>query len=153
MKRKGVLYLFQLLRKAFQFIKVKEKRFMFGENYLLIENTDSRGRRVEQWVAENADGENVHLDDPALMELADGCNTDKDKYTRRTKIAGVNVVSYPCGIILSIEELYGSESLSQVLLPIYGLMSLPAIRQDVKGNKIGLMRHPVLTKKNKQIKG
>ena len=45
---------------------------MFGENYLLIENTDSRGRRVEQWVAENAGVENIHLDDPALLELAEG---------------------------------------------------------------------------------
>ena len=38
-----------------------------------------------------------------------------------------------CGIILSIEELFGSESLSQVLLPIYALMNIPVIRQDVKG--------------------
>ena len=107
---------------------------MFGEKYVLVETVDTRGRRVEQWVAENSNVANTELDDPALLELAEGCNTDKDKFARRTKIAGVNVVSFPCGIILSIEELFGSESLSQVLLPVYSLMNLPAIRQDVKGD-------------------
>ena len=113
--------------------QIKESRFMFGERYLLVENLDARGRRAEQWVAENSSTENLQLEGPSLLELADGCNTDKDKYTRKTKIARVNVVSYPCGIILSIEELFGSESLSQVLLPIYALMNIPVIRQDVKG--------------------
>lgn len=44
-----------------------------------------------------------------------------------------NVVSFPCGILLSIEELFGSVSLSQVPLPIYSLMNLDAIRNNVKG--------------------
>ena len=108
---------------------------MFGEKYLLVETVDARGRRVEQWVAEKSNVGDAQLDDPALIELAEGCNTDKDKFARRTKIAGINVVSFPCGIILSIEELFGSESLSQVLLPVYSLMNIPAIRQNVKGDR------------------
>ena len=74
--------------------QIKESRFMFGERYLLVENLDARGRRAEQWVAENSSTENLQLEDPSLLELADGCNTDKDKYTRKTKIAGVNVWHY-----------------------------------------------------------
>ena len=108
---------------------------MFGENYLLIETINARGRRVEQWIAE-APTLNVHqLEDPSLLELAGGCNTDKDKFSRKTKIAGVNVVTFPCGIILSIEELFGSESLSQVLLPIYSLMKIQTIREQVQGKE------------------
>ena len=107
---------------------------MFGEQYLLMETTDVNGKRCEQWVAEQAKGNKTNLVDPALDELAKGCNTDKDKYKRKTKVAGMNIVSFPCGTILSIEELFGCESLSQVLLPLYSLMSFSTLRQSVKGS-------------------
>ena len=55
--------------------QIKESRFMFGERYLLVENLDARGRRAEQWVAENSSTENLQLEDPSLLELADGCKT------------------------------------------------------------------------------
>ena len=113
--------------------KVLDKRFMFGEQYLLMETTDANGKRRERWVAEQAEGNITELVDPALDELAKGCNTDKDKFKRKTKIAGINVVTFPCGTILSVEELFGCESLSQVLLPVYSLMSLPSLRDSVKG--------------------
>ena len=101
----------------------------------MIEAIDTQGKRAEQWVAENSEVGGETLEDPALLDLASGCNTDKDKYRRNSKIAGVNVVTYPCGVILSMEELFGSESLSQVLLPIHSLMNRPSIRQNVKGNE------------------
>ena len=107
---------------------------MFGEQYLLMETTDVNGRRREQWVAEQAKGNKTKLVDPALDELAKGCNTDKVKYKRKTKVAGMNIVSFPCGTILSIEELFGCKSLSQVLLPVYSLMSFPTLRQSVKNS-------------------
>ena len=107
---------------------------MYGEQYLLIETVDPNGRRCEQWVADQAMADQTELVDPALDELAKGCNTDKDRYKRKTKIAGINVVTFPCGTILSIEELFGCESLSQVLLPVYSLMNLPSLRQSVQGN-------------------
>ena len=115
-------------------LKVKEKRFMFGETYHMIETVDTKGKRSEQWIAENSEAMTDTLEDPALLELASGCNTDKDKNRKNLKIAGINVVTYPCGVILSMEELFGSESLSQVLLPVYSLMNRPTIRQSVKGN-------------------
>ena len=125
-----------LIQGAVAPLKPKERRFMFGQYYLLIETVDGRGKRVEQWVAEAANVETNQLEDPALLELAEGCNTDKDKFSRRTKIAGINVVTFPCGTILSVEELFGSESLSQVLLPIYSLMNIKVIRDHVRGVQI-----------------
>ena len=98
-----------------------------------METTDANGKRRERWVAEQAEGNITELVDPALDELAKDCNTDKDKFKRKTKIAGINVVTFPCGTILSVEELFGCESLSQVLLPVYSLMSLPSLRDSVKG--------------------
>jgi hypothetical protein len=44
---------------------------------------------------------------------------------------GMNIVVFPCGNILAIDELYGSESLSQVLLPVYNLMKLPTMMEDI----------------------
>jgi hypothetical protein len=46
--------------------------------------------------------------------------------------SGVNIVTYPCGFILSVSELYCSESLSQVFLPIHELMSYPTMQNNVK---------------------
>ena len=65
-------------------------------------------------------------------ELAFSCNTSKEKHVQRLKIAGINIVSFPCGTIVDVAELYGSESLSQVLLPLHSLMKIPSIRRDVK---------------------
>ena len=105
---------------------------MFGQQYLLMQTHDGHGNRTEQWVLD--DHKDSNMVDPALLKLAHGCNTSKDKHFRKTKIAGINVVSRPCGIILSMEELYGSESLSQVLLPIHSLMKMPSVKDNVKGH-------------------
>ena len=106
---------------------------MFGEKYVLIASLDSSGKKKEQWVVENRIDQPTEYIDPSLVEPAGNCNTDKDKYVRKSKIAGINIVSYPCGTILSMEELFGSESLSQVLLPVQSLMKYEAIRDNVKG--------------------
>ena len=105
---------------------------MFGRNYTLIKRLDENGNNVEQWVLDGSP-ELSDMVDPALAEMAESCNTDKDKYVRKSKIAGVNIVSRPCGIILSMEELYGSESLSQVLLPIHSLMNSSSLKRDIRG--------------------
>ena len=73
-----------------------------------------------------------NLLNPEIEEMATGCNTSKEKLVRRQKIAGVNIISFPCGTILSVDELYGSESLSQVLLPLYSLFKNESLRKDVK---------------------
>ena len=62
---------------------------MFDENYSLVETVDARGKRKEQWVAKVSDSQNGTLVDPALPELQESCNTDKDKFTRKSKIAGM----------------------------------------------------------------
>ena len=68
---------------------------MFGENYSLVEAVDARGKRREQWVADISDSQNGTLVDPALVELAVSCNTDKDKFTRKTKmLCRFHVVSF-----------------------------------------------------------
>ena len=108
---------------------------MFGGNYSLIQTCDSNGNQVEKWVLDGQPMPKIVID-PAVQILANGRNTDKDKYVRKTKIAGVNIVSRPCGIILSMEELYGCESLSQVLLPIHALMKTPSIKKEVKGKQV-----------------
>ena len=97
------------------------------------------GKREEAWVPKlGFDINPLAYDIPSLdvdpedNELAFSCNTSKDKHVQRTKIAGVNIVSFPCGTIVDVQELYGSESLSQVLLPLHGLMKIPSIKRDVK---------------------
>jgi hypothetical protein len=54
------------------------------------------------------------------------------KMTRLLTKPGVNIVTYPCGTILSVSELYGSESLSQVFLPIHELMSHKTMQDNIK---------------------
>ena len=46
-----------LIQGAVAPLKPKERRFMFGQYYVLIETVDGRGKRVEQWVAEAANVE------------------------------------------------------------------------------------------------
>lgn len=106
---------------------------MFGETYNLFE-ANEKDDHVERWVQANSSKEKAaELIDPELEKLAVDCRTDKDRKVKKTKIAGINVVCFPCGTILSMEELFGSESLSQVLLPINSLMANESIRKDVKG--------------------
>ena len=124
---------------AFQIV---ETRLMYGTMYHLVRWISIDGTREESWLP--VDGFHINpkayklpsvkdnLLDPGLEEIATGCNTSKEKFVRRLKIAGINIVSFPCGIILSVDELYGSESLSQVLLPIYSLMKDAGLREDVK---------------------
>ena len=70
--------------------------------------------------------------DDEVASLATDCNTAKDKKTRRIKVAGVNILTYPCGQILAVDELYGSESLTQVLIPLFNLMCIPQMQDDVQ---------------------
>ena len=108
---------------------------MFGATYSLVKSRKEDGSHSERWIPVNPTKEKAaELVDPELEHLAVDCKTDKDRKVKRTKIAGINVVSFPCGTILSMEELFGSESLSQVLLPINNLMTNETLRRDVKGN-------------------
>ena len=61
----------------------------------------------------NGDGENISIQE------VDSCNTRKsrDKRTRRHTV-GLFVVVKPCGTVVLCDELYGSESISQV----YGIL-------------------------------
>ena len=107
---------------------------MFGKIYHLVNENDCNGKYVERWILADATvAKAQEVVDPDLEKLAVDCRTDKDKNVVKTKIAGINVVCFPCGTILSMQELFGSESLSQVLLPIHDLMSSSTLRRDVKG--------------------
>ena len=106
---------------------------MFGKTYHLLKARNTNGSITERWVEQDKVADAGELVDPELVRLAVDCKTDKDRIVKRTKIAGINVVSFPCGTILSMEELFGSESLSQVLLPIHSLMRCESLRNDVKG--------------------
>jgi hypothetical protein len=115
---------------------------MFGSEYHLICWLSCDGERKESWIpsighqvnanAYNMPTVNGNFVDPELDEISESCNTAKDKHVKRIKIAGVNIITFPCGTILSVEELYGSESLSQVLLPLYSLMKSEDLQRDVK---------------------
>ena len=110
---------------------------MFGNKYNLVKWYTLKGDRKECWVTESGSQSKEtaipsDLPDPEIAELVDSCNTSKDKRFRRVKIAGVNIVTFPCGQILSVDQLYGSESLSQVLLPVYALMKNPELKSNVK---------------------
>ena len=114
---------------------------MFGSTYHLIRWLSTDGKKEESWIPSigltvDPRAYNMPVPDsiPVLeeSEYETQCNTSKEKIVRRKKTAGVNLVLFPCGIILSVDELYGSESLSQVLLPIYALMKNEGLREDVK---------------------
>ena len=115
---------------------------MFGTDYQHIRWLTIDGRVEETWIpidgfcinsqAHKLPTFNDAFVDPELVEISSSCNTSKEKQVRRKKIAGINVVSFPYGTILSVEELYGSESLSQVLLPVHQLMKIESIRNNVR---------------------
>lgn len=43
------------------------------------------------------------------------CNTEKDKdHIKNATTAGVLAVSWSCGVVIGVSELFGSESLTQV---------------------------------------
>ena len=115
---------------------------MFGKTYNLIRWLSLDGKKVESWVP--ACGLNVDPKAYSMPKIPESmplfkdvdydspCNTSKEKHVRRQKIAGMNIILFPCGTILSVDELFGSESLSQVLLPLYALMKNEGLRNDVK---------------------
>jgi len=115
---------------------------MFGCSYQHIRWLTPDGKAEESWIPSqgfNIDPKayklpslNDDLIDPNDDVFSNSCNTSKEKNVRRKKTAGINIVTFPCGTILSCDELYGSESLSQVLLPIYSLMKQPDLQRDVR---------------------
>ena len=70
--------------------------------------------------------------DEEAVDLETSCNTSKEKNYKKTKVAGINILVFPCGQILGIDELFGSESLTQVLIPLLNLMKQPRMLEDVK---------------------
>jgi hypothetical protein len=49
------------------------------------------------------------------------CNTTKDKGCKNATSAGLLAVGWSCGIVIHLQELYGSESLSQLYAHLLGL--------------------------------
>ena len=102
----------------------------------------TNGDRQESWIPEKGFNDDpLAYKSPAFADISkeaieveklSGCNTSKDKIVRRNKTAGINIIVFPCGTILSMDELFGSESLSQVLLPLYSLFEDSDLRKDVK---------------------
>ena len=121
--------------------QIIDSKMLCGTKYHLVRWLDCAGNREESWIPAagfhfNPSAYNLPIVDGDFLNNEDyemwiGCNTSKDKLVRRQKIAGMNIVCFPCGTILSVDELYGSESLSQVLLPLYSLFKDEGLRNDV----------------------
>ena len=122
-------------------LQIIDRRKMFGIEYELVKWFTLKGERKECWVPSEGLSVNAsafsmpdftEVSDPDNLELQESCNTSKEKHVSRVKTAGVNIVTFPCGQILSVDPLFGSESLSQVLLPLHALMKEPSLKRDVK---------------------
>ena len=120
-------------------LQVVGSRIIYGTEYKLLRWMSGDGKIEEAWIPSTGFDVNPTAFDVPTMEvesesseLAFSCNTSKEKNVQRQKIAGVNIVSFPCGTIVDVQELYGSESLTQVLLPLHTLMKIPSIKNDVR---------------------
>ena len=92
---------------------------MYGKTYNLIRWLSLDGKREETWVPAcglNVDPKAYSMPKiPENMPLFENidydspCNTSKEKHVRRQKIAGMNIILFPCGTILSVDELFGSD--------------------------------------------
>ena len=124
----------------FLILKIVDSKILYGNVYKSIRWLSPSGQLEESWVPSSGFDVNANaykvpvLDESGNddSDLANSCNTSKEKLVRRQKIAGINIVNFPCGTIVDAAELYGSESLSQVVLPLYSLMKISSIQNDVK---------------------
>ena len=123
-------------------VQVVDTKCIHGTKYFRVRWLSTNGGRKESWIPEvgfkvnplaykSSTFADISKEADEVEKLS-GCNTSKDKMVRRQKIAGINIVVFPCGTILSMDELFGCESLSQVLLPLYSLFEDPSLRRDVK---------------------
>lgn len=69
----------------------------------------------------------------SLISESDGnkwkllCGTEKGRHTcKNSRTAGILVMERPCGVVVNIKELFGSESKSQVYAHIHNLLENPA---------------------------
>ena len=115
------------------------------DEYCLVRWLGKSGQSKECWVAAEGltiskkahimakiQAETFTCVDDETVNLESSCNTSKEKNLRKTKVAGVNILVFPCGYILGFDELFGSESLTQVLLPLAKLMQQPRMLDDIK---------------------
>ena len=113
--------------------------------YCLVRWFANEGKQIETWIPSaglivsrkahtmaNVQMASSTDTDKEVASLGTDCKTTKDKNIKRIKVAGVNILTFPCGQILAVDELYGSESLTQVLIPLFNLMSLPKMLDDVR---------------------
>ena len=56
----------------------------------------------------------------ATPEVSCGTRKSRDKRVKRHTV-GLFVVAYPCGVVVVCDELFGSESISQVWADCFGL--------------------------------
>ena len=61
----------------------------------------------------------IELDEEGL----ESCNTKKDKVRFHKRTAGILVGGYPCGTMIFVKEIFGSESISQVSKTLDEIMS------------------------------
>ena len=62
---------------------------------------------------------NIELDDEGL----ESCNTKKDRVRFHTRTAGILVGGYPCGNMVFVNEIFGSESITQVSKTLDSIIS------------------------------
>ena len=60
----------------------------------------------------NPEAYKIHIDNKYYREIS--CNTKKDKVRFHTRTAGILVGGYPCGTMTFVNEIFNSESISQV---------------------------------------
>lgn len=126
-------------------MQIINEQTYYGSTYCLVRWIAPGGMQNECWIPEEGLSVNrkAHTmkkvlteeclsTDQELQSLSMSCNTSKEKKMVKSKIAGVNILVFPCGHILGVQELFGSESLTQVLLPLYELMKMPGMIDDVK---------------------
>ena len=53
----------------------------------------------------------------AAQDISCGTRKSRDKRVKRHTV-GLFVVAYPCGVVIGVDELFGSESISQVSLAL-----------------------------------